>query len=151
MPAGFIVDRGANVRLALALAFMTTSGACTAPISATSETPEFICSVSGLGAFKQAISADAICANFKSKIDKARGKPSETVKSLSLAANRDWIKLELKVTNRSAAAMLSHKSGAKQQVFPEIVIDVMDKTLGERELEQLATEVAKLVGENEHE
>jgi hypothetical protein len=151
MAAEFNEDRGANVRIALAFAFMTMSGACTAPINATSETPEFFCSVNGLGAMKPPISAEAICADFKSKIDAARGTKSEAVNALSLAANRDWLKLDIVIIKgRGAAAVLTRKTGAKQHVYPEVAIDVMDKPLGEQELERLAIELAKLVAENEH-
>jgi hypothetical protein len=144
-------DRGANVRIALALAFMTMSGACTAPINATSETAEFFCSVNGLGTMKPAVSAEAVCADFKNKIDTVRGKKSEAVNALSLTANRDWLKLEVTITKgRGAVAVLTRKTGAKQHIYPEVAIDVMDKPLGEQELERLATEVAKLIVEENH-
>lgn len=94
------------------------------------------------------MSEAAICAAFKDRIDAARGNASESVKSLALAGDGDWLKLEVRVTQgRSAAAVLTQKSGAKQHAYPEIVIDVMDKAIGRGELEKLAAEVAKLVGE----
>lgn len=151
MPTGFTVKRGANVRSALALAFMTISGACTAPIGASGETVQFICTVNGLASTKSGIDEDAVCAEFKARIDQARGQRSEAVKALSLAGNRNWLKLDVTIAKgRSAAAVLTHKTNAKQHVYPEVVIDVMDKALGQQELEKLAAEVAKLLVEDNH-
>ncbi len=133
--------RARNV--AAAMVFMTVSSGCTAPISATSDSVEFVCTVDGAKLLLPGSTDASICATFKQHVDEALPQASKAVQS---ASGADWIKVDIRFSKpASASAVVTRKNGAGERVHPEITVDVMDKPLGENEVKRLAEEVAKLV------
>jgi hypothetical protein len=125
---------------------MTISTGCSANIGAADAETAFHCVASGAEQLKPALDDAAICRLFQQSIDKVLARPVTPVKSLSARAVGDWIKVDVRLTNkRTASAIVSQKTGENEVTHPEVAVDVMDKALSKKELEILAGEVAKLV------
>jgi hypothetical protein len=130
----------------LPFAVMTISTGCSANIGTAEAETTFHCVASGAEQLKPAMDEAAICSLFQQSVDKMLARPVTPVKSLSAGASGDWIKIDIRLTNkRSVSAIVSQKNGASEVTHPEVAVDVMDKALSKRELEILAGEVAKLV------
>lgn len=96
---------------------------------------------------RPAVSDGSVCMTFKQHVDKALPKATKAVDAVSGA---DWIKVDVRFSKpATASALVTRKAGGAEQVHPEIAVDVMDKPLGQSEVEMLAKEVAKLVSARE--
>lgn len=126
-----------------ALAFAALFTGCSMPIKASSNSVEFVCSVEGSGLLKPVISDAAICAAFKQKVDEALPHPSEAVDKSS---GSNWIKLDIRFSKPGiATAMISRDQGNGAKPLDPVAVSVMDKPLGQNEINMLAKEVAKQI------
>lgn len=127
-------------------AALTMSVACSGPMNAARNGTGFYCTVEGASYLPTSVDSAAICDLFKSRIDAQLPKPSMAVDSSTQANAPNWVKIEISVSKRdSIGAVLTQRIGAKETVHPEIVIDIMDKSLGNQELNRLADTVAQRV------
>lgn len=124
-------------------AFAALFTGCSMPINASSDSVEFVCSVEGSGLLKPAISDASICAAFKQKIDE--GLPHAS-KAVDEASGSNWIKLDIRFSKPGiATAMISRDQGNGAEPLDPIAVSVMDKPLGQNEINMLAKEVAKQI------
>jgi hypothetical protein len=125
---------------------MTVSSGCSANIGPAKTETSFHCVASGAEQLAPAIDEAAICSLFQQSIDAALVRPVTAVKVISAATPGDWIKVEVRLTNkRNVSAIVMQKNGVSEVTHPEVAVDVMDKALSRRELDILAREVARLV------
>lgn len=130
----------------VAIICMTASTACSAETATTTSEIGFSCSVVGNKLLSPSVTTSSVCATFKDRIDGALVKPTKTMKALSNAGAGDWIKLDVRFSQPgTATAIVVLNAGGRKIVHPEIAVDVMDRPLGQSEIEKLATEVVKLV------
>lgn len=135
-------------RFSLFAALMALSTACSGPISAEQSPVELQCSVSGIESLKSQMTEKSVCDLFKSRLDQTLVEPLQSVQSVSSAAGHDWIKISVAIVDkRSATATLARKQGSGIHEYPEVAVDVMDKPIGQQELEMLAAQVAQLLSE----
>jgi hypothetical protein len=104
----------------------------------------FYCTVSGASAVKPVVTQAQVCALFKRRFDTALGQITRAGAGPSASANA--IRVAVRISdNRSASAAITTTARGKSTRWPEISVDVMDKSLGIRELEQLAGAVARSI------
>jgi hypothetical protein len=127
---------------------MIASSACSAPVSKSKNQTQFLCYVKGFQLLGASVTEASVCDAFKVRIDKMLPLKTQSVKSLSSSKDVDWIKVDVRLAKSgSATARVSRKNAAGQHMFPEIAVDVMDKPLGQKEVEMLAAEVAKQISQ----
>ncbi len=117
--------------------------AITSCMPAESKAVELSCALHG----KQSIgSAEQICSVFQKKIDASLPGRTQLVKSFAAQNAVDAIDLDVRIANHGGivAHVKKRKNGVVQN-FPEIAIDVMDRPLAMRDIDMLASEIAKLV------
>jgi len=80
---------------------------------------------------------------FKRRFDAQFGRATRAANAMPRTGNA--ISVVLRVAgDRSASAIVTTVVRGKSTHWPEIAIDVMDKPLGTREIEQLAGEIARV-------
>jgi hypothetical protein len=128
-----------------AILLMASVPSCTAQ-SAAPASVQLVCSVTGAKSLPDEWTSDAVCAEMKREIDRALSRPVTDVKSIAAIGNTDWIRVDVKFTQpATAAATVVQRIGAREVAHPEIAVDVMDKSLGAKEIKLLAGEVARAV------
>ncbi len=132
--------------LCMPVVALSVASGCSANIGAAKRETAFYCQVSGAEQLKPAMTESAICDLFQNNLAKVAGGAMTPMKSLTASTSGDWVKVDIRLSKgRSATAVVSQRTGASEQTYPEIAVDVMDKALSKSELEILAGEVAKLV------
>ena len=131
-----------------AAALMTSASACTAHEAVTQNDVGILCSVDGGKMLNPAISDEAVCAMFKTKIDGISKRQTVSLKSLSDAGSADWIKIDVRFSKPgTATAIVVQRTSGKETAHPEIAVDVMDKAMGPSDVDTLASAVAKYLAE----
>lgn len=141
---------GAIRNLSCLLGAMFISMSASAPTSAMSTVPSrgiaLLCKVSGVNAIRPAMSEAAVCASFKQQIDRALAVQTQIVGSLPVNSRGAWITVDLHfLKSGTATADVVSRLRSRTTVHPQIAVDVMDKSLGSGEVNQLAREVARRV------
>jgi hypothetical protein len=132
--------------VSVAVGLTMASAACSAPISSNKTKSAFLCSVKGVQHLGAGTTDAAVCDMFKTRIEKALAAKMKVAKSASGVVEGDWIKVDVRlVKSGTATAILTQKIGSKQKAYPAIAVDVMDKPLGQKEVEMLAREVARQI------
>lgn len=103
---------------------------------------QFTCSVNGLKHLHPVQTAAQVCAVFKRKVDGAIARQTRAVRAMQVTGNAVGIILRIKGPH-SASAVLITRSGGKTVSHPELTIDVMDKSISLRDLDTLATQIAR--------
>ena len=144
-------DWGADMQKLTALGsilLMTSASACTAHGNVAQNDVGLFCSVNGAKFLEPAMTDQAVCAAFKTKIDSALTRQTVAVNSVSEALPADWIKIDVRFSKPgTASAKFEQSTGGKQTVHPEIAVDVMDKAMGPNDVDTLASAVAKVLAE----
>ena len=104
----------------------------------------FVCAVSGAGRLRPAMTPAQICAIFKRKIDGAIARPSKAVAAWPVRGNAIRVKVRIDGPNGLSAAASTRARGKTVHV-PEMTVDVMDKAVGFRDVETLATQLAQMI------
>lgn len=103
-----------------------------------------VCTTIGAGQAQPSLTPAQICTAFKRRLDAGLGRITRTGATMPQSGNA--IRVELRVANsRSASALVTTAARGKSTRWPEITVDAMDRSLGLREIEQLAGEVAKTI------
>jgi hypothetical protein len=144
--------RGQNILPAagtvLAGFLVMQSTACSATALKTNSDIELLCSVKGVEILGTGHSDSSICSVFRDKIGKNLPHPLKIVQSFSQPASIDRIKVEIRFSKAgSASALAVRQTDGVDRAYPEIVVDVMDKSLGQNEVDMLAAEVAKMISQ----
>jgi hypothetical protein len=121
--------------------------------SAQSATPGFepgreivlVCTVAGAANIHPSATSAQICAVFKRRFDAALGRATRLSPALQGADNAVQIAVRM-ADARSASAAVTTIARGKSTRWPELTVDVMDRHMGMREIEQLAGEVARAIG-----
>ena len=127
---------------------MTGASACTAHGNATQNDVGLLCTARGTNMLRPAISDQAVCAMFQTKIDAALTRKIIAVNSVSLVEPADWIKIDVRFLKPgTASATVVQRISGKETAHPEIAVDVMDKFMGPNDVGTLASAVAKYLAE----
>ncbi len=132
--AGFLLAGG------LMMAEAIPAAAATPPLS-------LVCVVAPGQVRKTAFSPAQICESFRVEIERTLGETARIVATSPKARHARWIRIDIGFPRRNAieAALTSHYPG-KTTIHPKIAVDVMDKSLGSREISSLARAVAAALG-----
>ena len=126
-------------------ALMTSASACTAHEVPTQNDVGFLCSVDGAKLLKPAMSDEVVCEAFKAKLDDVFAQKLIAIDSVLNAGNADWLKLNVRFsTPGSASVRIVQNANGKETTYPELGVDIMDRTMGPNDVGTLATEVTKL-------
>ena len=103
-----------------------------------------VCTVAGAPKGNAAFERAALCRNFAQRIGPALDAKVVLADVLPKGAAARWVRLELKLQSpsRIEAALTSHLHG-KATNYPPLGVQVVDKPLGLREIDRLASLVAK--------
>ena len=124
---------------------MTIATACTAHSVIANDKTGFLCAVEGEKLLNPAMSDQAVCAMFKTKVDDALARQTVSIDSPSKAGSAGWVQIRLRFSKPgSASARIVQNAEGKVTNYPELGVDVMDRTMGPKDVERLAMEVAKL-------
>lgn len=128
-----------------AILLMATASACAQ--HAAPGSVNLLCRVEGVKLLSPATTEDAVCGEIKREIDGALSRQTTIVKTLASAGKADWIKVDVRIAQPgTASATVVQSVGGREAAHPEIAVDVMDKSLGSKEINRLATEIARAVG-----
>lgn len=147
MRADLLSQRATAIgRIACGLGVLWMTAAMTQAPAPANRGAALICMVAGVNAIRPATSSSAVCAVFKRQIDRALTAPTQTVGGLAAGSRGDWIKLDVRLLKSgTVTADAASRLQGKTVAHPQIAIDVMDKSVGMREIEILAQEVAKAI------
>lgn len=109
----------------------------------------FDCHVEGVALLSPPMSAEAVCARFKSGLEAATG--TKTVTGTGTPGReRDvqgWIRVSVRFAKPGiASAELAHADGGKIKTHPKISVAVSDRPIGPDVIELLVKEVARALG-----
>jgi hypothetical protein len=100
----------------------------------------FVCSVSG----SKSLSPAEVCAVFKRKLDGAIAR--QTLPAKTWPAQGNAVRIVVRFAGeRTVSAAASVRSAGKIRNVPELTQDVMDKGVGLRDLELLATQLMRAI------
>ncbi len=132
------------------IALMTSASACTAHDGVKQTGVGYLCAVDSTKMIAPIMSEDQVCALFKAKIDDALQQKTVTVDSASKVLPEKWMKLEVRFSMpATASATFVQSTNGKETVHPEIAVDVMDKAMGPKDVDMLASAAAKYLAENQ--
>lgn len=147
-PTRFDWTRPAAMVSAMVAAVMSATPALSAaPGFETGREIVLVCTAIGGGQARPPLTPAQICASFKRGLDAGLGRATRTAATLPRSGN--VIRVELRIADsRSASALVTTTARGKSTRWPEFAVDVMDRSLGLREIEQLAGEVARTITHN---
>jgi hypothetical protein len=127
----------------LVSAFLFTSGLMAkAPVFDHAREVVYVCSASGTEHLRPQASAAQVCAVFKRKVEAAIARRTRSANALPSRGN--GLRIAVRIDSaRSASAMATVMTNGRSVRHPELTIDVMDKSLGMRDLDLLATQIAR--------
>lgn len=102
----------------------------------------FVCSASGTERLRPQTSAAQVCALFRQKVEAAIARRTRSANALPSSGN--GLRIVVRIDSaRSASAAATVQARGKTIRHPELTIDVMDKSLGMRDLDLLANQIAR--------
>ncbi|MFM5950770.1 MAG: hypothetical protein ACKOPM_16315 [Novosphingobium sp.] len=106
----------------------------------------FTCTLSGGEKLRPALDPAAVCAQFKRRIEAEIARQTRAVPAFP--ARGQAIAVAVKIIGpREASATMKLRARGRSAIRPEITLDVMDKSIGMRDLESLATQVARSIAQ----
>lgn len=103
-----------------------------------------VCTATGAQNLHPAATSAQVCAAFKRRFDARLGRATRL--TARAPAKGDVVSVALHIPGpHSAGATVTARAGGVSTRWPEISVDVMDKPLEMREIEQLAAEVARTI------